>query len=529
MPNYKKICVYLQHQKHNIMGTFIKLIHCFSSYYDDIRECASIKVSMIFFVALLSAFNMYGQAISELGCFNYIHGENALIQHLGSGTDAVIYYNNGSSHYLIGTSDSINYRYTLPSYPNSSQSFLPFGSIQYEIKDMMLIDNTLFLCGNMSEFSEEESYYTMTGEYVIYYHSYGFLMIVDVADIINPSAPNINVRIKSFSEISECNKIAVELAATDTLVGIVGADNNTSCLVCLTMKRPGENWIMKKYAMPDTAEVLTDLTFTDKSFATASRFGGETNTFGVRFTEKYRLFYNADLSNYKQYTKFNTTSSRGSCDNNNNAWHRNDATIRLVDMGNGGEVTVAYESRYYFYVGSALTFYNYLSLFDVDGCDTWHPIITKAKYMHSVPNYPEVFKDMKYNLYNDSIAILRRSLFDNTFASSVTLFSWNGSKAREIYSIDEDMSSFDILTTNLIAAANPRNNSSLEKYWKNTQYFTINCFPECLLTVCSYNPLPTSTTSTTILTNDEIHERMHHNDNVEGQTIHYVERCSRED
>lgn len=504
------------------MGTFIKLIHCFSSYYDDIRECSSIKVSMIFFVAVLSGTHLCGQTISELGYLN-LTSDNALIQHfvLGTDTGAVIYYNNGSNHYIIGSCNSYNFRYKLPQ-PITDE----VRQIPCEINDMVLAGKTLFLCGNMAYISEEESYYTMSGQYLSVYDTCGFLMTIDVTDLVNPSSPNIRANYIELSNVTDCSQIAVLLAGSDTLIGIVCSDNNISCLACLTIKSPMGNSILKKYALPDTSEVLSDLTFTGKSFVTTSRFGGEPYLFGVRFTDPFELFYNEDLSNYNQLTKFNTSGM--TCYYSTTTWHRNNATIHLADLDIGSEVVVGYDCHYYYTSGPNPTFSSNLSFFYVDGSDMWHPVVRSAKSLTSVPDILEVFRDMKYNTDDKSIAILRRSLCYNNFASGVTLFSWNGSNAREVFSINEDMNSFDLLKNNLIAVANPRNNDSLELFWKDTRYMTISCLQECVQPLCSYDVLPEPNYSTELLSDLDLFVNPRYRCTVKGKRIPYNIKCSRD-
>ncbi len=510
-------------KNHHTMKNSAWFIHWFARNYSSICRNRGIveKTVMLFFAALFSGFSMFGQTISELGYFQSINGDNALVQHFVSGTDtnAVIYCKDGSTHYIIGTSNSYNYRYTLP------QPIVEFGQFPCEINDMVLVGKTLFLCGSMTEISEEDSYYTMDGHYLPVYDTFGFLMTVDVTDVVNPSSPNIRAKYKGFRGMSEFNQIAVQLAGSDTLIGMVGTCNDISCLVCLTMTGPGVSPIMKKYAMPDTTEVLTDLVFTGKSFVTVSRFGGEAYTFGVRFADIWGLFYNYDLSNYSQLTKFDT--ERMICGNDANTWHKNDVTIRLVDVGMGSEVVVAYDSRYYFTSGHYTFFSGYVPFFYVDGNDMWHPVLRGAKSLHGVPDTLEVFRDMKYNADDNSIAILRRSILDN-YASSVTLFPWSASSAREIYSISEDMSSFDILGNNLIAVANLVDNNSLERLWKDTRYVTVSCFSESEGSFCTYNVLPGPEYSTTELSTTEISVFPRYSCDVKGKEIRYAMKCTRD-
>ena len=508
---------------HCIMENSARFIHWFSRNYSSIcRNRGTVaKAAMLFFAALFSGANMFGQTISELGYFRSINGDNALIQHFVSGTDtnAVIYYKKGSAHYIIGTSDSYNYRYALP------QPVTQTGWFPYEIKDMVLAGKTLFLCGNMREISEENSYYTMEGQYMPVYNTYGFLATVNVADVLNPGSPNIHVDYKCFRSVSEFNQIAVQLAGSDTLIGMLGTNIDTSCLVCLTMGSPSVGQIMKKYAMPDTTEVLTDLVFTGKSFVTVSRFGGEHYTFGVRFEDPWILFYNGTLSNYGQLTKFDTEGM--TCNNNANTWHKNDATIRLIDVGMGNEVIVAYDGRHYFTSGPYYTFSGCTPFFRVDGGNMWYPVLRDAKSLPGVPDTLEVFKDMKYNADDNSIAILRRSL-QNNYASSVMLFSWGASSAREIYSISEDMSSFDILGNNLIAVANPRENNSLEKFWKDTRYATVGCFSEIESSICTYSVLPDPEYSTIDINGTWIDAYPKYSCDVEGGVARYAMKCTRD-
>lgn len=381
------------------MKKTVRFIHWFTGFCNNACRDISVvsRAVILFSVALLSGYSMWGQTISELGYYPSVNGDNALIQHYVVGTDtgAVIYYSDASAHYIVGSLGSRNYRYTLP------QPIVQSGQFPCEINDMVLVGNTLFLCGNMTELSEEDSYYTMDGHYFAVYDTIGFMMTVDVTDVVNASSPNIRAKYKGFRDMSEFNQIAVQLAGSDTLIGMVGADEGISCLVCLTMTGSGVSPIVRKYAMPDTTEVLTDLVFTGKSFVTVSRFGGEAYTFGVRFTDPWELFYNYDISDYSRLTKFDTEGM--TCGNCANTWHKNDVTIRLVDVGIGSEVVVAYDSRYSYMSGGYSAFSGYVPFFYVDGSDMWHPVLRGAKSIGSMANPVEVFRDMRYNADANSI------------------------------------------------------------------------------------------------------------------------------
>ena len=462
---------------------------CFSAFCDVGRRISAftgrrIGVLALCLSALFCGFAAKGQTVSELGYYLGAYGKNAKIQQLGSGTDAVIYYEYEGTHYFVGTSGSRYFWYTLPSFTTLN------GSLTYKVRDMLLVGRTLFLCGNMTE--SGVGYYTMEGHYVVENATYGFVMTVDVGDLLNPSSPTINIRYNPCIFTSDLSQLAVEVHGADTSIGVIGTCSQTgfSCLVCLYREGSiGADWIGSEYDMADTTEVLTDVVFTGKTLVTASRFGGEPYTFGIRSSHPSLLFCHGNCSEYDRLTKFDTEGMIELCDNWQNTWHKNDAIVRLIDVDAGNEVIAAYESRFN-YSSPVGSFSNFVTLFHVKRCDMGYPVVADAKTIISVSDFTEVFKDMKYNVNNRTIALLRRSMTHNNYASGVTLFSWNDARSKETYSPSEDMSSFDLTDTTLMAVSNPRNSSRIEQFWKDIRYSVITCLPEESQAICSYNMLP---------------------------------------
>ena len=330
-----------------------------------------------------------------------------------------------------------NKKYIMPIIAN------PNGSIKYSVNDMKVAGDCCFFCGEMT---------IPTDHYILppildrtaSFDKKGYIACLYLDSIEDPYNPNVRCRFCLIDNTIEMTKMAIYSYSSDTAIAMIGKYDNsdrTSCLVSVV--GIGSSWQNSVYYFTDTTETLTDITITDKSLVTASRFGGENYTFGVRYVN-LSDFYNDNITEYQTLNKFNTVNMVDNPDHLQVTWHRNYATIRLIAMPNSNDVTLAHESHRF--SGQQGEFYSYFSLYYINGSN---PYNISMSYARRIPccEYPvEVFKDMQYVPINDQIALLENHPSLN-YQGAIPLFSWNNTTLNDLASQDFDMTAM-VITAN---------------------------------------------------------------------------------
>lgn len=385
-----------------------------------------------------------------------------------------------------------NKKYIMPILAN------PNGAIEYSVNDMKVAGDCCFFCGKMvtptephlpppiidrSASFDEEGYIAC-------------LCLDSIDDLLNP---NVRCRFYLIHNTSEMTKMAIYSYSGDTAIAMIGKYDNpdrTSCLVSVTST--GSSWQNYVYYFTDTTETLTDIVLTDKSLVTASRFGGENYTFGVRYVNLSDFFYD-NITDYKTLNKFNTVNMvDGSPDHLQVTWHRNYATMRLVAMPNSNDVTLAHEGHFFY--DQQGNYYSYFSLYYIDGSNPYSIYMSKARHKPCYYYPVEMFKDMQYVPQNDQIALLENhpSAYHK---GAFTLFSWNSWTVNSLASTEFGMTDMIVTANKYIWTGGTNQTNNCIYQYNQDISSTATCLPPATNQCLTLSPLPDNIQSTTVINN----------------------------
>ena len=303
-----------------------------------------------------------------------------------------------------------------------------YGQISYTVNDMKIFGNCCFFCGKMNVPTEPDIPPVIDRS--LFTTEKGYLACLYLDSIEDPNNPNIRCRFSYIENTHEMNKMAIFPNISDTAIALIGrydTTDPTSCLVKVIGN--ASSWRYRIYFFPDTTETLTDIAITDKSLVTASRFGGETTTFGLRYIDPYVFFQSNNITDYETLNKFNTQNLLIDPPlPPSTAWHRNNAIIRLVPIPSSNNVIVGQECHYI--TNNQGYFDSYIHFYLIKGDDPSNITMNKALRYFCAIQDPDVLYELryipdKYNSKNDKIVILEKAPNSQSCPGNLDIISWD--------------------------------------------------------------------------------------------------------
>ncbi len=385
----------------------------------------------------------------------------------GSGYSTLMYYdkeNASNPHrFVYISSPQYGKEYVMPLWSNM------YGGISYTVADMQIVGRRCFFCGKMTYPTTLPEEPPQPPDRTDNPDNVGYIAIMSLDSIAADNMANIKVQFSRVVGTSELTKMAIRSDGSDTLIGMIGLKEGTageSCLV--TMKGGGNSWENYVYAFPDTTETLTDIAIGDKYLITASRFGGEAWTFGVRYLDRYNMFED-EIEDYWNGMKYNTVNCTVNAPYQTTqfSWHNNSTPIRLLAMPNSDDATVSYEGCYIW-----LTNYDevtkYICSFYINRNNFGDIFVRDANRVWSYSEVPNTFVDMQYAPSINSIALLcNPKTANDQQVSTISLFSWGSTTCKYIQSYTQKMNTMHILNNKLWAGG-----------WNKTYGWLVQCYED---------------------------------------------------
>ena len=443
-------------------------------------------------LTLLFLNSTWGQPTSRIRSYSETTVSDVHLQVYKSTFSTLLYYKESATNRNIFIFR--NKKYTLPILTNT------YGEISYSVNDMKVAGDCCFFCGRIVIPTEPPLPPPIIDRSSGFYEK-GYIACLYLDSIDNPYNPNVRCRFSLIEGTYEMTKMAIYSYSNDTAIALIGKYGNpdhTSCLVSVTSS--GSSWQNNVYYFTDTTETLTDITLTDKCLVTASRFGGETTTFGVRYVNLYDFFYSTNITDYTSLNKFDTHNLLTNPPSPPaTAWHRNDATIRIVAVPSSNNVIIGQECHYF--NGPPGSISSYINLYQIDGNNPYNIFMTKAHRTFCVPTFPDVFYDMQYIPSINKIAILQKHPNTNfNYTGTLNIVSLY-SNTQEYYSSNYIiMSSMDITANKYvwIGGINMGNNTIVQTCQDITAHLN-SCHPIGSSNITNLTPLPNNIQSTTTI------------------------------
>ena len=445
-------------------------------------------------VALLFIDSVWCQTASRIRTYSETTVSDVHLQVYNSNLHTLLYYKESgtSRDVFLYSNNPYSKKFTMSIFAN------PNGQVAYTVNDMKIIGNRCFFCGKMTIPIQSAILPPVIDRTLVNIEK-GYLACLYLDSIEDPNNPNIRCRFSYIDKTLEMNKLAISSNYNDTTIAMIGRYDTidpTSCLVKVISD--ASSWEYIVYYFTDTTETLTDIAITEKSLVTASRFGGESTTFGLRYINLDDFFLYDNITEYKTLNKFNTQSLLINPPSPPaTAWHRNDATIRLVAIPYSNDVIVGQECHYF--TGYQSAFDSYIDLYLIDGDDPLNITMADALRSPCTTHYPDVFYDMRYipdgdNPQNGKVVILEKSPNAPHYPGILDIISW-GSNSMSCYLNDWILpSSLDIAPNNHVWVGGVRNESYTIVQYCQDITTTYSCLLYNNYSTTTLSPMPENNT-----------------------------------
>lgn len=448
------------------------------------------KGIIIFGVLALSSLNStWGQLASRIRAYSETSVSDVHLQVYKSSSSTLLYYKESQTNRDVFIYN--NKKYVMPIFTN------PYGSITYSVNDMIVAGDCCFFCGKLFSPNEPPIYPPILDRSS---NSSGYIACLYLDSIDDPYNPNVRCRFSLIDNTSEMTKMAIYSYSGDTAIAMIGKDDSPDRFPCLvSVTGTGSSWQNRVHHLFNATETLTDIALTDKSLVTTSCFEGDTTTFGVRYDNLFEFFNNNDVIEYVSLHKFdpqnlliNPPSPPAT------AWHRNNATIRIVAVPFSNDVIVGQECHYF--NGPSGSISSYINLYQIDGSIQYHVMMTKALRTYCMPDNHDVFYDMLYIPPENKIAILQKHpTIYNGLKGTLSIVSLNNNTGTLYQSNSIIMSAMDIAANKYvwIGGINKVNNTIAQACQDITIDYN-SCLKIDYSDVSTLTPLPNAIQSTTV-------------------------------